>query len=357
MEDEKKVRLNDWGHEETTYHVPSNPEGKIDLGTQVTFFLHRSGWNYAMRALKPMHNDDGIFFHGFLEDVFCWNYFKYVKKKIIPFDKPWTGFFHNPPNMPKWFSYKNSPQTILRNETFRKSLSTCAGLFTLSESHAEFMRRETNLPVSSIIHPTEIPEAQFNLEAFKQNKKKRILNIGYWLRKINSIYMLPSDESIYKKTRVMPFSAKSRAMKTLSIFSEREKRHSPDHKNNEKLYGQNCGGETETFNMLPDNEYDELLSENIVFLDMYDSSANNAIIESIARATPVLVNPLPPIIEYLGVDYPFYFNTLEEAAKKASDFKLIKDTHQYLLECDTRKKLTPESFRKALRESEVYKLI
>jgi hypothetical protein len=166
--------------------------------------------------------------------------------------------------------------------------------------------------------------------------------------------MLPSDESIYKKTRVMPFSAKSRAMKTLGIFSEREKKHSPDHKNNEKLYGQNCGGETETLNMLPDNEYDELLSENIVFLDMYDSSANNAIIESIARATPVLANPLPPIIEYLGVDYPFYFNTLEEAAKKASDFKLIKDTHQYLLECDTRKKLTPESFRKAFRESEVY---
>jgi len=356
MEDEKKVRKNDWGHEETTYLVPSNPEGKIDLGTQVTFFLHRSGWDYAMRALKPMHNDDGVYFHGFLEDIFCWNYSKHKRDKTIPFDQPWTGFFHNPPNMPKWFSYKNSPQTIFANKTFQESLGTCVGLFTLSESHAEFIRKETSLPVSSIIHPTEIPELLFNFDAFKQNKRKRILNIGYWLRKINSIYMLPSDESIYKKTRVMPFAAKSHAMKTLGSFSETEKNHSAEHKSNEKLYGTN-NGETETLNMLPDEDYDVLLSENIVFLDMYDSSANNAIIESIARATPVLTNPLPSITEYLGRDYPFYFNTLEEAAKKASDFKLIEQTHQYLLECDTRKKLTPESFRKALRESEVYSLL
>jgi hypothetical protein len=90
---------------------------------------------------------------------------------------------------------------------------------------------------------------------------------------------------------------------------------------------------------------------------MYDSSANNAIIESIARATPVLTNPLPAITEYLGSDYPLYFESLEEAAKKASDLGLIKEAHQYLLECDTRKKLTPESFRKALRESEVYNLL
>ena len=87
---------------------------------------------------------------------------------------------------------------------------------------------------------------------------------------------------------------------------------------------------------------------------MYDSSANNAIIESIARATPVLVNPLPAVVEYLGADYPLYFDTLEAAAKKSSDFVLLRDAHQYLLECDTRKKLTPERFRESFESSEVY---
>lgn len=66
-----------------------------------------------------------------------------------------------------------------------------------------------------------------------------------------------------------------------------------------------------------DNEsYDELISKNIVFLDLFDSSANNIIMECISRNTPILVKKLPAIVEYLGEEYPFYFNTLEEAEEK-----------------------------------------
>ena len=45
---------------------------------------------------------------------------------------------------------------------------------------------------------------------------------------------------------------------------------------------------------------------------MYTCSASNSIIESIARATPILVNPIPPAIEYLGPEYPFYFRSIEK---------------------------------------------
>ena len=97
------------------------------------------------------------------------------------------------------------------------------------------------------------------------------------------------------------------------------------------------------------------MSSNITFVDLYDSSANNAVIESIARATPLLVNPLPAVVEYLGKDYPFYFENLGEAAKKAENFDLVEETHLYLLNCETRKKFSQEAFRKAFEESEVYK--
>ena len=97
--------------------------------------------------------------------------------------------------------------------------------------------------------------------------------------------------------------------------------------------------------------------KNIAFLDLYDSSANNAIIECLARATPILVNPLPAVVEYLGQDYPFYFNDLDEAAEKAKDFSLIKDTHEFMLNCEIREKLSGDYFRKEFEESEVYKLL
>lgn len=67
---------------------------------------------------------------------------------------------------------------------------------------------------------------------------------------------------------------------------------------------------------LTDMEYDRLLSQNLVFLDLYDSSANNALVECIVRGTPVLVNPLDAVVEYLGVDYPLHFDNLAEAALK-----------------------------------------
>ena len=106
---------------------------------------------------------------------------------------------------------------------------------------------------------------------------------------------------------------------------------------------------------LPNDAYDALLSENIAFMHLYDTSANTAIIECIARATPLLVNPLPAVREYLGHEYPFYFNTLEEAARMAEDTELIARTHEYLKNTPIRERLTHEHFLKSFVESDIYR--
>ena len=80
-------------------------------------------------------------------------------------------------------------------------------------------------------------------------------------------------------------------------------------------------------------------------------------IECIARATPILVNPIPAVKEYLGKDYPLYFDSLEEAAEKIKDLKLVQQAHEHLLNCETRKKLPAEYFLKSMKESDVYKLL
>jgi hypothetical protein len=108
---------------------------------------------------------------------------------------------------------------------------------------------------------------------------------------------------------------------------------------------------------LENNDYDILLSKNIVFLDLYDTSANNAVIECIARGTPLLINKHPATIEYLGEEYPFYFDSLKEASDKLNDIDLIRDTHQYLTTFDKRKQITIEYFKQQLKESEIYQLL
>ena len=81
---------------------------------------------------------------------------------------------------------------------------------------------------------------------------------------------------------------------------------------------------------LPNDQYDKIMTESVVFLDLYDAVANNAVVECISRQTPILVNPLDSVVEYLGQDYPFYYYSLDEAAEKLEDDDLIEETSLYL---------------------------
>ena len=70
-----------------------------------------------------------------------------------------------------------------------------------------------------------------------------------------------------------------------------------------------------------------------------------------------MVNPLPSVVEYLGEAYPYYFTSFDEAADKAEDRKLTRQTHEYLKCIPIREKMSPEYFRRSILESEVYKSI
>ena len=90
----------------------------------------------------------------------------------------------------------------------------------------------------------------------------------------------------------------------------------------------------EKIERVSNEDYDDWMSCGVVFLDLYDSSANNAIIESIARNTPILVNKIKPVVEYLGKDYPLYFENLDHAAQLLDDKENIYNAHAYLKAMD-----------------------
>ena len=59
-------------------------------------------------------------------------------------------------------------------------------------------------------------------------------------------------------------------------------------------------------------EYDGLLNNNIIIIHLINASANNAILELISMNIPFFVNRLPAVEEYIGKDYPLYFNSIKE---------------------------------------------
>ena len=352
----KIVSLNDngWCRQEKIHDTTSsNAAGKINLHSQPVFSSHRSGWMHAISALEELHSDSGVYFDGFLEKNFAWERANAIKAKKIPYRHPWVGFFHNPMDIPEWFFSQYSLEKIIQQDEFQESLDKCLGIYTLSKSLAQDLSKHLKIPIDNLIHPTEIPEVRFDFDKFIDNTEKKIVTVGWWLRKLNSIYALPLEEkSGYRKIRLLTYTARH-PQKVIDELVIKEKRE-------ENLFMDGSVAleyESNTSDMarLNDDEYDNLLSENIVFLDLYTSSANNAVIECIARGTPLLINKLPSTLEYLGEKYPFYFDTLEEAAEKAKDFNLIRTVHEYLTDLDIRDKLSSDYFRNSLVNGEIYK--
>lgn len=323
-----------------------NKNGKINLGTQTSFYSHRSGWDYVIRNLVDFNNSNGVYLDGFIENAFSWRKNQYIEEEIIPYTEPWVGFLHNPPNMPLWFSDNNSyPQTLIHDEYFKESLNYCKGLYVLSEYYKKFLKHYIpNIPINVLYHPTEIPDLKFNFDNFYKNKNKSLINIGWWLRKLNSIFLI--DNKKYQKIRLMP---NNKCKDTILRLSNIERDLYNIVLNEQQI------SSVKIVDHLENDDYDVLLSQNIVFLDLYDTSANNAVIECIARGTPLLINKHPATIEYLGEEYPFYFDSYKEAEEKLNNIDLVKYTHNYLMTFEKRKQITIDYFKKQFEESNIYK--
>lgn len=360
---------------------PAHVLPKLCLEKELLLGHHRSGWKLALQSLRPLHRADGVLFDGALEYNFLFRHhdadarspmlLEKMKEQgtfaqwataeemgIIPYREPWVGIIHHTPDMPTTIEHyaQFRLQKMFSKAVWQESIEHCIGLFTLSEYNASWLREQTGKPVSAIVLPTEIPDVQFDFARFQQNPQKKIIQIGWWLRRLNAIFRLPiakENTLNYTKVWLMP----KHNIHTIRGLMRRDRQieECPQHNGlaTDDAYAEN----TQEMGYIPDDGYDRLLSENLVFLDLYDCSASNTVIECIARATPLLVNPHPAVVEHLGQDYPLYFDSLSEAAEKALDLKLIEEAHIYLKNCPTRAKLDGQSFLDSIVNSEVYQLI
>ncbi len=304
---------------------------------------HRSGWNAVLNRLHAEVHDSlsPVFLDDYLEKNFSWDWYQTTATGIIPYRRPWAGFIHNPVLTPYPFDIKASTGIIFSTGCFVESLDYCRGIFTLSEALARDVRKLTNgiVPVESFLHPTEFTNKLFDLNRFL--KSPRILHLGWWLRRFASFALLPVNMPKYGLMAQNKFPKRLTELRNdMSLLRvNRWSRLQPT--------------EVTFLDYVPNEEFDDWLASSVVFIDLYASSANNTIIECMVRNTPVLVNPLDAVVEYLGPDYPLYYHTLEEAAEKASKERWLRLATDYLASWPLKQELRFERFIARFKQSKI----
>jgi hypothetical protein len=293
---------------------------------------HRSGWALAIEALAPLHVDGGVRLDAFVEHTFF--------GPAPAYTSPWVGFLHNPADLPPWYPIDQSAGQLLRDARFQASLATCRGLFTLSTELREWWAARVDVPVVAVPYPTGPPELRFDIDSMKHNPVPRIVQVGTWLRKLHAVHQLP--------VRGLQRTIVHQHEHYIDVLFATERRALQLHVDD------SC---VETLPFLDHRAYDELLSCNLVFVELYAASATNVVVECMARATPILVNPLPAVREYLGDDYPLYFSSRTEAARKAEDLALVATAHDYLAGLPQAAQLGDACFVGAVSTSAIYRAL
>jgi len=267
---------------------------------------HWYGWDYIIQKLYTVLplDDAGIILDDFVESFF-WNSDK------EPHRSAWIGILHSTATAPLHLGDKTLSD-LLRHPKLIDSLPYCKLLIVLCNSSKNFLQDELNVPIKVVYHPKDC-FGEFDLESYLS--RPALFHAGFCRRNFAKFYDL--DTRIARSLHIaldwhlgllekdLNFHRTS-----MSEFTNRIDVHN---------------------RFLSEQEYLHLLRNEIAFCWLYDTAANNAILESIVSHAPIVVNKLPPVVEYLGDDYPLYYENIGHSVDKyLLDRELLSTTIDYL---------------------------
>ena len=312
-------------------------EKKLNLGfTELHYGNHRNSFGTLVESLRPLHlGGGGIRFLSFIERYFCWGSSDHEAKSKDPrpINTPWVGIIHVPFDSPEWFAGIQRPELIFETDLWKDSLHNCRGLVCLSEDfQADLNVYYPELPTLALKFPTDLDATRFDFR--KYSKSPRVVQVGDWLRHLQAIYQIkaPGHEKLMLRKRM---SAKSLDLEIKKI-------------------GDFVNDSVSVRDFVCNAEYDEILSSSVVLCMLYATAANNLVLECIARHTPIIINPLPSVVEYLGKDYPLYADTVEMVDFLLSNKSLISTASEYLRERTQVVDFSYRGFREGIGTSSFY---
>jgi len=277
--------------------------------------MHRSGWPYVLNSLNPLFDEKSKFvFDDFLEKTICNQRVGY-KKQIH--EEPWVGICHYPFDSPSWYETEHLSE-LSSYESWPESISNLQLCITLGEELAAWIRMNWNVPAVALKHPTEIPIITWSKENFIRNTDPLLIQVGWYLRNTHAIYQVPTPDYLTKAwlRSGRPIAERNHALCQQYFCPKRSK-----------------VGMVHVIDTVNNDDYDILLSRNIIFVELITSVANNTVIECIARNTPIVINRHPGPEYYLGKKYPFFYDNINEVPDLIKIDKII-EAHEYLKDID-----------------------
>ena len=285
-----------------------------------SILTHRGGWKYIL--------DEGLICNGFYSAQSNTDFYDMIDLDIDNIiqtsskGRKWCGCFHFTPYTPSYLQMCNINK-FFTNTKFVNALKHCKFIITLSTYLFDHLKKVFNklnlsIPIYNLKHPVVMDVPLFNLSKYINNSKKYIIQVGKQLRKVSSIYLLPAVPT-YKKLWLTGSKDYDNCIQHL--HDELSYLNIPKSRidlNSVNMYY------TSTF-----EEYDEYLSKNIVFIDLWDAAANNAVLECICRNTPLIVNKVAGVVDYLGDSYPLYFTSISDIPNLMKIENIMR-AHKYL---------------------------
>jgi hypothetical protein len=368
----------------------------MDLADDYSAY-HRSGWAYALSGMIAFDagkylRESSLLLDSYLDRTFHWAHDVLLASGVIPFRRPWIGIIHH--TFDETHSKWNS-SALFRNQAFLDSLRTsCRGLIALTKTLAAEIRvalatvglASSRVPVYVLDHPMESVPSNFSMSAFLANKERKLVQIGAWMRRPYGIYALqlpaqderefeiqkaalrgfnmdgyfkppaliaqlsqflsafPIDsggsQGICRPPICRPMLMSSFAAPDSSTLALNPDLPPPEIPAvNKYCLGlqdliQTNDASVSILEHLTNDEYDELLSKNLVFLNLIDCSAVNTVLECVVRGTPIFVNRLPALEEVLGADYPGFYRDFADAEDKVGKVSVVEACHLHLVGLD-----------------------
>lgn len=298
---------------------------KFDIiGLSDSYGSHRFSNNVILNKLSENStSEENLKFIWWIEKVFLDAKFEKERKSLEK--NHWFGVAHVPLLTPKWAMYsQNDLSKLFNSPSWLKARANCKGIICLSKHLSEQYRiLFPDIPIFNLKHPMGKSDVQFSYEDFL--KEPKVVMVGTWLRNFQKFI---SIEIPYKKLILNTKYGQS-------FIRDQYAKYNPSIHSKLK--------NIENISFLSNEDYDALLSSSLVFLGMHDTSANNAVCESIMNTTPFISLRHPAVVEYVGNDYPLLIDSYTEL--KDLNTNRVLSAHNYLKQnTHLQKQLSYEKF-------------
>jgi len=295
---------------------------------------HRGGWKSIIQygihnniILSNLNYPEKIILEDCCENNFLWN----DNCKII--NHKWIGITHFTHNVPTIWGMTHIDNLLKKNK-FIESLKNCKGLVVLSnymKNYLEQVKSLKNIRIYNLKHPIDKFYNKFNLKNFLSLKKFDLILLGQQLRNISDIIKVNS-KLINNKFW----------LSGIKLENIRNDRLYKDLLHNKIISNYQEFIKIKNTLQIPYisnfKDYDVLLTTSIILIPLYNASANNSVLEIIQTNTPAFVTRLPATEEYLGKDYPMFYDKIIEVNFILNNRELFNkkytETYNYLKNMD-----------------------